>query len=202
VDLRDVALLDWPSVRPSVERQLYDEREPIPVGDEDLVDLAAAHPTGSVTTALNWAGLDDEGFERLVFNIIGDASGYENPQWLTKTRAPDRGRDLSVDRVVPDSLGGTRRSRVMVQCKHWATRPIGAGEAAEAVAKAELWSTPPFDVVIIATTGRFSADGVAWIETHNVSNRLQVEMWPETHLEMVLAARPVLVEEFGLRPAS
>jgi hypothetical protein len=202
VDLRDIVSSDWPSVRPVIERQLYSEHEPLPVVSTDLAELAASRPTGPVTTALNWPVLDDEAFERLTFNIIGDAPGYENPQWLTKTRAPDRGRDLSVDRVAADSLGGTRRSRVMVQCKHWISRSIGPTDAAEAVAKAQLWTTPPFDVVVIAATGRFSSDAVAWIESHNVANRLQVEMWPDTHLEMVLATRPALVEEFGLRSIS
>jgi len=202
VDLRDIVSLDWPSVRPVFERQLYSEREPLPVITTDLADLAASRPTGPVTTALEWAALDDEGFERLVFNVLSDASGYENPQWLTKTRAPDRGRDLSVDRVAADSLGGTRRSRLMVQCKHWTARPVGSTDASGAVSRAQLWTTPPFDVVVIATTGRFSTDGVAWIENHNLTNRIQLEMWPDTHLEMVLAARPALVEAFGLRPSS
>lgn len=201
VDLRDIVNFDWPSVRPDVERQLYSEREPLPVIGTDLADLAASGPSGPVTTALDWAGLDDEGFERLTFNILSDAPGYENPQWLTKTRAPDRGRDLSVDRIAADSLGGTRRSRVLLQCRHWPGRSVGPTDAADIVAKAQLWM-PPFDIVVIATTGRFSTDGVAWIEQHNLSHRLQVEMWPDTHLEMVLATRPALVEAFGLRPAS
>lgn len=192
-------MLDWPSVRPLFERQLYGEREPLPVTDEDLAQLAATNPAGPVTTALNWSALDDESFERLIFNVISDAPGYENPQWLTRTRAPDRGRDLSVVRIASDSLGGTRRSRVMIRGKHWTSRSIGPSEAADAIAKAQLWTTPPFDVVVIATTGRFSSDAVAWIESHNLSNRLQVEMWPESHLEMLLATRPTVVEEFGIR---
>jgi hypothetical protein len=199
VDLRDIVLLDWPSVRPLFERQLYGEREPLPVTNEDLAQLAATNPAGSVTTALNWSALNDEGFERLIFNLISDAAGYENPQWLTRTRAPDRGRDLSADRIASDSLGGTRRSRVMIQCKHWSSRSVGPSEAADAIAKAQLWTAPPFDVVVIATTGRFSSDAVAWVESHNLSNRLQVEMWPESHLEMLLATRPTVVEEFGIR---
>lgn len=201
VDLRDIVSFDWPSVRPAVERQLYSEREPLPVIGTDLADLAASRPSGPVTTALDWAALDDEGFERLTFNILSDAPGYENPRWLTKTRAPDRGRDLSVDRVAADSLGGTRRSRVMVQCRHWLGRSVGPTEAADIVARAQLW-TPPFDVVVIATTGRFSTDGVAWIEQHNLSHRLQLEMWPDTHLEMVLATRPAIVQAFELRTTS
>lgn len=134
--------------------------------------------------------------------MISDAAGYENPQWLTRTRAPDRGRDLSVDRVAADSLGGTRRSRVMIQCKHWTLRSVGPTDAADAIVQAQLWTAPPFDVVVLATTGRFSTDAIAWIEGHNLANRIQVEMWPESHLEMVLATRPTVVEEYGLRPTT
>ncbi|MGA2927809.1 MAG: restriction endonuclease, partial [Solirubrobacteraceae bacterium] len=76
VDLRDVVCFDWPSVRPIIERQLYSEHEPLPVLSEDLADLAASRPAGPVTTALSWTMLDDETFERLTFNIIGDAPGY------------------------------------------------------------------------------------------------------------------------------
>jgi hypothetical protein len=200
VDLRDVVAFDWPSVRPLFERHIYSEREPLPVTDQDLAQLAAAQPAGPVTTALDWSALDDEGFDRLIFNLISDASGYDNPQWLTKTRAADRGRDLSIDRTAADSLGGTRRTRVMIQCKHWTSRSVGPTDAAEAITKAQLWTAAPFDVVVVATSGRFSSDAVAWIENHNLSNRLQVEMWPESHLELLLATRPALVEEFGLRP--
>jgi Restriction endonuclease len=200
IDLRDIVMFDWPSVRPLFERQLYSEQEPLPVTNQDLAQLAATNPAGPVTTALEWSALDDERFERLIFNLISDAAGYENPQWLTRTRAPDRGRDLSVDRISSDSLGGTRRARVMIQCKHWASRSVGPSDAADAMVKAQLWTALPFDVVVIATTGRFSSDAVAWIENHNLTNRLQVEMWPESHLEMLLVTRPAIVEEFGLRP--
>jgi hypothetical protein len=202
MDLRDIVLSDWPSVRPRFERQLYSEHEPLPVTSQDLAVIAATKPAGPVTTALAWRSLQDEAFERLIFNIISDAAGYENAKWLTKTRAPDRGRDLSVDRIAADSLGGTRRSRVMIQCKHWTSRSIAPSDVADAVSKAQLWTAPPFEVVVIATTGRFSSDAVSLVESHNLANRLQIEMWPESHLEMLLALRPALVAEFELRPTS
>lgn len=62
--------------------------------------------------------LSDEEFERLIFAIVSTADGYQNAAWLTQTKAADCGRDLSVDRVVTDSLGGTRREHVIIQCKH------------------------------------------------------------------------------------
>jgi hypothetical protein len=144
--------------------------------------------------------LDDEGFERLVFNLFKDTDGYENPQWLTRTRAPDRGRDLSVERVVADALSGTRRERVMVQCRHRPADSVSPRDAQEARTKAELWKDPPFDAIVLATTGRFTTDAIDWIESNNVTNRVRIEMWPESHLEMLLADCPELVQQFGLRP--
>lgn len=64
----------------------------------------------------------------------------------------------------------------------------------------KLWEPPRVDVHIIATTGRFSADGVALIEKNNQSDQaLKIEMWPESHLEMILAKRPDLIAQFKLR---
>jgi hypothetical protein len=64
----------------------------------------------------------------------------------------------------------------------------------------KAWGEPRVDVLVIATTGRFTADAVAAIEKHNVSDSaLWIEMWPESHLERLLASRPALIAEFGLR---
>lgn len=200
IDLRDILAADWPSVREDIERQLYGEDEPVPVDVDDLATLVATNPKGGVTTALDWQQLGDEGFERLVFNLFKDTPGYENPQWLTRTRAPDRGRDLSVERVAADVLAGTRRERLMVQCRHRPADSVSPTDAQEARTKAELWKDPPFDAIIIATTGRFTTDAVDWIESNNQSNRMRIEMWPESHIEMLLADRPELVQQFRLRP--
>src|SRR5207247_2256606 len=91
---------------------------------DDIGALAKSEPTGPVTTTLAWELLSDEDFERLVFNLIGDAPGYENARWLTKTRAPDRGRDLSIDRLVEDSLSGVKRLRVIIQCRHQLSKSV------------------------------------------------------------------------------
>ncbi len=198
VDLRDIVDRDWPSVRAAVQAGLYAEGEPLPVEVEDLGALVAERPAGPVSTELAWDALDSTGFERLIFNLLRDAPGYHNAQWLTATNAPDRGRDVSVERDVPDALGTGRRERVMVQCKHWRSRSVQPTDASQAVTQAQTWN-PPFDAVIIATSGRFTADAVTWVETHNAQNRLHVDMWAESHLEMLLAERPWLVEQMGLR---
>jgi hypothetical protein len=177
---------------------MYADDEPLPVDVEDLASVVAQRPAGPVTTALAWDRLEPADFERLIFNLLGDASGYHNPQWLTATNAPDRGRDLSVERDMSDALGVARRQRVIVQCKHWRSRPVRPMDAVEAVTQAQGWQ-PPFDAVIVATSGRFTVDAVNWIEQHNCTDRLQVDMWPESHLETLLATRPWLVEQLGLR---
>jgi hypothetical protein len=172
-----------------------------PVEVDNLDSLVASRPAGAVATKLDWSAVDDDGFERLIFNLLADAAGYTNPLWLMKTRAADRGRDLSVERALVDPLSGTTHQRVIVQCKHTQAKSIGPVEASEAATKAELWE-PPFDALIMATSGRFTADAVAWIEQHNRKKRLSIEMWPDSQLELLLASRPYLVEEFKLRPPS
>lgn len=200
-DVHDIAEHDWPSVLIDIKSVLYGEFEPMPVQVADLADLAATRPNGPVSIKLAWDSLEDEDFERLIFNLISDAPGYENPQWLTRTNAPDRGRDLSVDRVVADSLSGVVRQRVIIQCKHWLTKSVGPSEIGNAVITVKLWEPPPIDVLLVATSGRFSADAVAFAEKHNhARERPAIEMWAESHLELLLAPRAQVVKQFGLRP--
>lgn len=199
-DLMDVIRLDWPEVKSGLTKGLYGADEPIPVEVEDLSTLAAAQPKGLVVTKLKWETLGDDDFERLVYSLIGDAPGYENPEWLTRTNAADRGRDLSAFRIVNDVLSGSTRSRVIIQCRHWMTRSVAPGDIATLKEQIGTWEPPKIDVLIIATTGRFTSDAVAVAEKHNASDRsLKIEMWPESHLEKLLAERPALIAEFGLR---
>ena len=45
--------------------------------------------------------------------------------------------------------------------------------------------------VLFATSGRFTSDTVAIVEKQNQSDSaLRIEMWPESHLERLLAGRP------------
>jgi hypothetical protein len=122
-DVHDIANLDWPSIRPDIEAGMYSEFESMPVEIDDLAVLVRSKPGGRVSTKLAWEVLDAEDFERLLFNIVSDAEGYENPKWLTRTNAPDRGRDISVDRGLPDSLSGVMRQRIIIQAKHWLIKP-------------------------------------------------------------------------------
>lgn len=199
-DLRDIIKHDWPSVKADLRKSMYGEKEPVPVEIEDLGALVNAKPRGPVATRLKWESLTDEEFERLIFVLLSSEDGYENPEWLMKTRAPDRGRDLSVYRVYADPLSGTQRQRVIIQCKHWQSKSVGPGDIAALKEQMKLWEPPRVDIYVIATSGRFTSDAVAVVERHNQSDSaLRIQMWPESHLERLLASRPAIISEFGLR---
>ncbi|AFZ47789.1 hypothetical protein Cyast_1833 [Cyanobacterium stanieri PCC 7202] len=199
-DLRDIVCIDWPSVKAGLTQSLYSSNEPIPVQVEDLDDLVASKPSGSVLTKLKWEKLSYEDFERLVFNLVSSEQIYENPQWLMHTNAPDRGRDLSVYKVYQDRLSGISRKRVIIQCRHWLKSSVSKNNISVLKEEVKLWEPPRIDILVIATTGRFTADAVSLIEKHNQSDSAMViEMWPESNLERVLASHPALVAEFGLR---
>ncbi|MFM5642060.1 restriction endonuclease [Aeromonas veronii] len=149
---------------------------------------------------LKWEKLSPDDFERVIFALISSEKGYENPEWLMKTNAPDRGRDLSVLRVHNDPLGGVFRHRTIIQCKHWLSKSVSVSDIAELKEQMKLWEPPKVDIHVIATSGRFTSDAVALVERHNQSDSgLRIEMWPESHLERLLSRRPSLIAEFGLR---
>jgi hypothetical protein len=199
-DVHDIVEHDWPAVKTGLRKSLYGEKEPVPVEVGDLGVLVSKKPRGPVATKLLWESLDEEEFERLVFALISSEQGYENPEWLMKTNAPDRGRDLSVYRVYADPLGGTIRLRVIIQCKHWLSKSVGVSEIALLREQMKIWEPPRVDVHVIATSGRFTSDAVAIIEKQNLSDSaLRIEMWPESHLERLLASRPAIIAEFSLR---
>ena len=199
-DLLDIIKMDWPAVKAGLSAGLYDRNEPVPVDVDDLGTLAAADPKGRVSTRLKWDALSAEDFERVVFALISETKGYKNPQWLTRTNAPDCGRDLSATRIAEDQLAGVIESRVIIQCKHWLNKSVAVSDVAELREQMTLWEPPRVDVLVIATTGRFSSNAVSMIEKHNNADRaLRIEMWPESHLERLLAQRPSVIADFGLR---
>jgi hypothetical protein len=198
--LQNIVIHDWPPIKNTLRNSLYGEKEPIPIGIEDLGDLVRGNPKGPVAIKLKWDKLSGEDFERLIFNLISTEKGYENPEWLMKTNAPDKGRDLSVYRIFIDPLGGTIRQRVIIQCKHWLSKSVSPAEIGTLKEQMKLWESPRIDVHVIATSGRFTSDAVDLVERHNQSDcAMRIEMWPESHLERLLATRPSFIAEFGLR---
>jgi hypothetical protein len=199
-DLNDIVRQDWPAVSAGLRKSMYGDNEAVPVDVEDLGSLVNERPSGPVATRLKWEALSDEDFERLIYVLISSVPGYQNPEWLMRTNAPDRGRDLSVYRVHEDALSGTTRWRAIIQCKHWQSKGVNVAEIALLKEQMRLWEPPRVDICVIASSGRFTSDAVAAVEKHNASDSgLRIEMWPESHLERLLATRPAIIAEFGLR---
>lgn len=149
---------------------------------------------------LAWSKIDSNVFERLIFQLLAETEGYENVEWLMKTNAPDHGRDVSALRLRRDPLSGHSSQRVAVQCKHWLSRSVRDDDVRQAVVSIEHWQDPPFDVLVIATSGRFTSDGIAAIERHNGrGGRPSVEVWNDAQLEVLLNERPHLIRAYDLR---
>lgn len=200
-DWHDIVEMDWPSVRADIEAASLAELDPLPVPQIDLGLAAFSRPSGGATTGLAWAALDDDGFERLLFDLLRGFPRYQNVEWLMKTRAPDRGRDLSAERVIHDDGGTTRTERVIVQAKHWTAKSVGPADLANTLAALSLWEPPAIRALVIATSGRFTTDAVAVAEKHNADGRMPfIELWSESRLETLLSQRPDLIAGHGLLP--
>lgn len=197
-DYEDIVNNHWPNIKQWLERSLYGEDDPLPVSVEDLGELVRAKPQGAVSTELNWSKLSPIDFERLVFNLIDRTSGYVNPQWLTHTNAPDRGRDLSVERIIQDPLTGTKNERIILSCKH--TDSVNLSIIAALKEQMKLWALPRVNELIVVSSGRFTTDAIDYVEKHNQGHEaMRIEMWANSQLERLLANRPELIADFYLR---
>jgi len=200
-DWTDIALTDWPSVLDDIQAAGFADTEPLPLASEisDLGEAASHKLFGSATTALQWNEIDDDGFERLLFDLLSSFDEHYNVKWLMKTRAPDRGRDLSLERILHTPTGESRAERVLVQAKHWRSKSIRDSDVSALVVKAETW-TPTFHAVIMATSGRFTSGAVTWSDTRASSGRRpDVELWSEADLERLLSRFPSIAAAHGLR---
>lgn len=199
-DWHDIYETDWPSVLEDIDAAKIGDEDPIPVPDIDLGVASAARPTGAASTALNWAALEPDGFERLLYDLLRNLDGYQNVMWPTKTNAPDRGRDLSLEQVISGPGGTTRTDRVLVQAKHYKSKSVSPSDVQESLASLSLWEPPVIRTLIIATSSRFTSDAIGVIERHNEQgNQPYIEMWPDSHLEALLAQQPQLAITHGLR---
>lgn len=199
-DWHDIAEMDWPSVRTDIEAASLSESDPLPVPALDLGVAASARPSGGASIGITWKVLDDDKFERLLFDLLRGFSSYQNVEWLMKTRAPDRGRDLSAERVIRDDGGTTRTERVILQAKHWTSKSVAPADITNTLAALPLWEPPVIRTLVIATSGRFTTDAVAIVEKHNSEGKLPfIELWPDSRLETQLSQRPALIASYGLR---
>lgn len=199
-DWRDIKEFDWPSVRSDIDAATFADTEPVPVPELDLGLASRGELTGSATISLKWGTLDDVSFERLLYDLLRSFPEHKNVQWLTNTNAPDRGRDISMDRIIESGTGLLRTERVIIQAKHWQKRSVAPVDLASVVTIVKLWEPPVVHGLIIATSGRFTSDAVAWIENHNRSGQPPfIEMWPESRLETLLARKSYIAAAHGLR---
>jgi hypothetical protein len=199
-DWHDIAEFDWPSVKPDIESSSFTDLDPLPMPDIDLGQVASSHPTGAATVGLKWNVLDAAGFERVLFDLFTALTGYQNTQWLMHTNAADRGRDLSCESVLSNGAGEVRTERVIIQAKHWLSKSVPPTEVNSSVVSVRLWQPPRVHTVIIATSGRFTTDAVAWAEQHNsTAEGPNITLWPESQLEMLLARHPHITAAHGLR---
>jgi hypothetical protein len=192
---------DWPSVKQDIAAASFSDADPLPIPDEvDLGELAASSPQGVASTVLDWTVLDAKRFEDLLYDLIRVLPGYQNVQLLMKTNAADRGRDVSAEQVIADGAGGVRTERVMIQAKHWLSRSVPPEEISSALVRITLWEPPPIRTYVVATSGQFTPDAVAWVEKHNhEGKRPYLDLWPESRLSTLLSERPYLVAKYGLR---
>jgi len=168
--------------------------------DDPMTYSPINFPTRRAGLELRWENVTPENFERLIFQLVAETEGYENVDWLMQTNAPDHGRDVSALRLRRDPLSGHSSQRVAIQCKHWLSRSVRDADVNQAIVSIGHWQDPPFDVIVIATSGRFTADAVAWIERHNArGGRPSIEAWNDARLELLLSERPELIRLFGLR---
>ena len=160
-------------------------------------------PAGGISTAILWPALDDEAFERLLFDHFRGFQSYQNVDWLMKTRAPDRGRDLSAERVNRDDGGTTRIERVVIQAKHWTSKSVAPIDIQTAMAALSTWEPPVVRGLLVATSGRFTSDAVAVVDKHNADGKTPfIELWPDSRLETLLSERPDLIATYALRSVS
>ena len=168
--------------------------------DIDLGAAAASEKSGGVTTALLWDSITDEGFERLLFDLLRGLEGYDNVDWLMKTNASDHGRDFTAYRTLRDASGFVRRERIVVQAKHWRSKSVDPASIADVVSRLPAWEPPHIHCLVVAASGRFTPAAIRFVEAHNEKGSdPRIEMWAEVHLEAMLARRPELTAAYGLR---
>lgn len=199
-DWWDITQLDWPSIKPEILAATAAPSDPLPVPDIDLGVAARSAPSGGVTSALQWDAINDDEFERLLFDLIRGLPGYDNVAWLMKTKATDNGRDLSAHRTLPDPSGHVRHERVVIQAKHWLKNSVDSASILDVLSRLSAWEPPHIHCLVVATSGRFTPAAVRFADTHNDKGvDPRVELWPETQLEAMLARRPDLTAAYRLR---
>lgn len=198
-DWIDIRMLDWPSVKADIIEAMSISPDPLEVPDFDL-GVLAKNPTGSISTlGFDWQRITYQDFERLLFDLLSSLEGYENVQWLTDVNAPDRGRDIYLDRMLRDASGSCRYERVIVQAKHYPGRSVQPQDIIKAVSAADSWAGAPVRWIIFATSGNFTDAAIDTVNGRNQRETLQLETWNRSFLERLLNQHPQLIDDYGLR---
>jgi hypothetical protein len=198
-DWHDIQEMDWPSVKTDIEAAGLHELDPLEVPLEDL-DSIAAGASGAITLGMPWEKLSADRVESLVYDLLRSYPHHRNTQWLTHTNAPDRGRDISFDRVLHEDTGTERVERVLVQVKHWTSKPVNVAELQTLLGQVQLWTPPPVHGLIVVTTGKFSIDAVDLAESRNRDGHLpRLDLWESARLESLVSQQPAIIGAYGLR---
>ena len=199
-DLDDIVNYDWSSVKKSILRDFFQLRDIPSLEDKSISELRELVKHEVNLNKFDWRNISPEEFERLIFQLVSSPDiTYENAEFLMKTNAPDRGRDISVYRIFQDSYYGSIRYRVIIQCKHQLSGSLSIKDISYLKDQIKSWEPPRVDILIIATTGHFSADAVKHIEDHNQSpSPLRIEMWSIEKIRNILDARPYLLAKFRI----
>jgi hypothetical protein len=72
--------------------------------DDPMAYSPLSLPARRAGLELDWSSIDAGGFERLIFELVAETSGYENVAWLMHTNAADHGRDVSATRLRRDPV--------------------------------------------------------------------------------------------------
>ena len=197
-DLNDIILLDWPSIKPSIDSLFYGN-DPLPIITQDIGDLVdSADKSGKIGTSLNWTVITDEQFERLCADLLKSSPNCENVEWLTPTHASDRGRDLEAFWVCQDVIRGTIRERTLVQCKHRPNKSVSPKDI-ETFQNLSI-THGKVDLYLVITSGKFSDLTTQTVDKWNEGNfRPKVELWEHWKLEQLLASHPDIIKLYGLR---
>lgn len=198
-DWIDIKMQDWPSVKTDIVEAMCISPDPLEVPDLDL-GVLAKNPAGTPSTlGFDWSRISYQDFERLLFDLLSSLEGYENVQWLTDVNAPDRGRDIYLDRTLRDASGSCRIEKVIVQAKHYPERSIQPHDILKAISATDSWIGAPVNWVILATSGNFTDTAIDTVHGRNLRGTPQIETWNRSFLERLLNQHPQLIDDYGLR---
>jgi hypothetical protein len=134
----------------------------------------------------DWTKLTEAAFEELVFALISSDPAFGDTEWVYPYANTIR-RDISTVRAATNSEGRCACLRTLVQCRHPVSGQISFEELMLVKEQVALWNDPPFDVIVLATSGRFTDEAQRWAVVHNAASRKpRFELFSRDKLEQML----------------